>query len=193
MKNRDIYWRRYKIQETLHIRQWCLSPIQSRHLGTSQVSQSPSSALSYFPESHWWSEISFLSKVISFGEARSLRVPNLGHTGAESRGWFDVSQKTSAWDVMHEQMCCHDKGAIHQLRITETFWIIKTMSAEECSSLTQILIQILCSTCSVILNVTATQYTCSLKGVYCPHWLVQWSHHYLLMLTPLHSSHCWVT
>ena len=30
-----------------------------------------------------------------------------------------------------------------------------------------------CSTHSVILNVTATQYTCSLKGVYHPHGLVQ--------------------
>ena len=25
-----------------------------------------------------------------------------------------------------------------------------------------------CSTCSIILNVTATQYTCSLSGIYCP-------------------------
>ena len=30
---------------------------------------------------------------------------------------------------------------------------------------------------SVILNATATQYTCPLNGSYCPHWLVQWSHH----------------
>ena len=34
MKNRDIYWRRYKIQKTLYRGQWCLSPLQSRHLGT---------------------------------------------------------------------------------------------------------------------------------------------------------------
>ena len=38
MKNKDIYWRRYKIQETLYIGQWCLSPLQSRHLGTSHSS-----------------------------------------------------------------------------------------------------------------------------------------------------------
>ena len=38
MKNRDIYWKRYKIQETLYIRQWCLSPLQSRHLGISHSS-----------------------------------------------------------------------------------------------------------------------------------------------------------
>ena len=38
MKNSDIYWRRYKIQETLYIGQWCLSLLQSRHLGTSHSS-----------------------------------------------------------------------------------------------------------------------------------------------------------
>ena len=38
MKNRDMYWRRYKIQETVYIGQWCLSPLQSRHLGTSHSS-----------------------------------------------------------------------------------------------------------------------------------------------------------
>ena len=35
MENRDIYWRKYKIQETLYIGQWCLGFLQSRHLGTS--------------------------------------------------------------------------------------------------------------------------------------------------------------
>ena len=37
---RDIYWRRYKIQETSYIGQWCFSPLQSRHLGTSHSSSS---------------------------------------------------------------------------------------------------------------------------------------------------------
>ena len=37
-KNRDIYWGKYKIQETLYIVQWHLSPLQSRHLGTSHSS-----------------------------------------------------------------------------------------------------------------------------------------------------------
>ena len=105
MKNRDIYWRRYKIQETLYIRQWCLSPLQSRHLGTSHSSQLPSAAPLYFPESHWWSEISSLSKVILvLGKARSCRAPNLGCRGAESPGWFDVLPKNSAQDMMHEQV-----------------------------------------------------------------------------------------
>ena len=38
IKNKDIYWRRHKIQETLYIGQWHLTPLQSRHLGTSQSS-----------------------------------------------------------------------------------------------------------------------------------------------------------
>ena len=53
------------------------------------------------------------------------------------------------------------------------FWIIWIVSTEDCSSLMQNLMQIPCSTHSVILNVMATQYTCSLNNVYCPHWLVR--------------------
>ena len=37
IKNRRIYWRRYKIQETSYIGQW-LSPLQSRHHRTSHSS-----------------------------------------------------------------------------------------------------------------------------------------------------------
>ena len=36
----QTYWSRYKIQETLYIGQWCLSPLQSRHFGTSHSSLS---------------------------------------------------------------------------------------------------------------------------------------------------------
>ena len=55
-ENRDIYWRRYNIQETLYIGQWHLSPLQSRHLGTSH--SSPSCHQLPFPIFHQWSEIS---------------------------------------------------------------------------------------------------------------------------------------
>ena len=50
------------------------------------------------------------------------------------------------------------------------------------------LMQIHCSTHSVILNEMSTQYTCSLKSVYWPHWLVQWSHHCSCMFIPVHSA-----
>ena len=81
MKYRDIYGRRYKIQETLYVEQWCLSPLQSRHLGTLPSSPNCHQLL---PEPHRQSEISSLSKVILvLGKARSHRAPNLGHSGAD--------------------------------------------------------------------------------------------------------------
>ena len=43
--------------------------------------------------------------------------------------------------------------------------------------------QICCSPCSVILNVSTTQYTHSFNSVYHPHWLVQWR----CMRIPVHS------
>ena len=52
--------------------------------------------------------------------------------------------------------------------------------------------QIHCSILSVILNATATQYTCSLNGVYSPHWLAQWSHHCWRMCIPVYSP-CYVS
>ena len=69
----------------------------------------------------------------------------------------------------------------------KTFWIIQIVYAEECSSLTQNLMEILCSTHSVILNVMATEYTYSLTGVYCYHWLVQWRHHCSWVRIPVQS------
>ena len=120
------------------------------------------------------------------GKARSHRAPNLGCRGAESSGWFDVSQRNSAQDTIHEQVHCHDEAANQQLPVAVAFWIIQIVSTEERSNLMQNLMQIHCSTRSVILNVTATQYTCSLNGIYCPHWLVQWNC-CLCMLIPVHS------
>ena len=43
----------------------------------------------------------------------------------------------------------------------KAFWITLIGSTYECSSLTQNSMQICCSTCSVILNLMATQYKCS--------------------------------
>ena len=124
-----------------------------------------------------------LSKVtLVLGKARSFRVPNLDCRRADSPGWLDVSSKNSAWDVMHERACCHDEAANHQLPIVAAFWIIWIVSAEECPSPTQNLMQIHCSTHSVVLKVTAT-----LHHVYHPHWLVQWSHHCSHMCIPVHS------
>ena len=73
------------------------------------------------------------------------------------------------------------------------FWIIQIVSLEECSSLMQNLMQICCSTHSVILDAIATQYTCSLNSVYCPHWLVQWSCHCSRMCIPSTLLGCRLT
>ena len=88
---------------------------------------------------------------------------------------------------MHERAHCFKETANHQLPVVAVFWIIWTVSTEEYSSLIQNLMQILWSTCSVILNVTATQYRCSFNCIYHPHWLVQWSHHCSHMCIPVHS------
>ena len=126
------------------------SPSKQAPWDLTQFSQLPWAAPSYFPESHHWSEISSLSKVILvLGKARSCRVSSLGYSGAESPGWFDVLPKNSAWDMMHEWVCCRDEAANHQLPIAPTFWIIWIISAEKCSSLMQNLMQSHFSTYSV--------------------------------------------
>ena len=70
------------------------SPSKLAPWDLTQFSQSPPAAMFYLPESHQWSDISSLSKVILIlGKARSCRMPNLGCRGNESLGWFDVSPK----------------------------------------------------------------------------------------------------
>ena len=126
----------------------------------------PSAAPSYFPESHLWSEISSLSKVILiWGKARSLRVPNLGCRGAESPGWFDISPKNLSWDVMHEQAhlwwwgCQSPVAHICSLlnHLNSVHGGMFTLNAKFDAELLLY---------SVILNTTATQYTCLLNGIY---------------------------
>ena len=93
MQNRDSYWRRYKIQETMYIGQWHLSPFKVCTVAPHTVPVTIS-CLSYFPEFHQWSKISSLAKVILvLGKARSHRAPNLCCRRSESPGWFDVSPK----------------------------------------------------------------------------------------------------
>ena len=106
--------------------------------------------------------------------------------GLSHLGDLMFCQKTSAWDLMHEQVHCHDEAANHQLPIAAAFRIIWIVSKEECSSLTQNLMHIRCSIGSFIWWVMATQYTCSLQGINCPHWLVQWSCHCSHMCIPVH-------
>ena len=70
----------------------------------------------------------------------------------------------------------------------KAFWIIRIISEERCSSLTQNLMQIHCYACPNVLNAITTQYTCSLSSVYSPQWLVKWNHHFSHICIPVHSS-----
>ena len=89
---------------------------------------------------------------------------------------------------MYEQAHCHDEAANHQLPFAVAFWIIRIVSIKECSSLMQKSdadsLPYLPShfECDI-----ATQYTCSLDSVYCPHWRAQWSHHCSCMCIAVHS------
>ena len=153
-----------------------------------QFSQSPSAALPCFPESHGQSEISSLSKVILvLGKARSRRAPSLGSRGSESPGWSDVSPKNSARDVMPKGGVLSGWSCQSPAAHSCSLLTYPKVSVEECSRLMQNLMQILCSSHSVILNAMATQYTCSFNSIYHPQWLVQWSCHCSSMHTPVHS------
>ena len=120
----------------------------------------------------------------SCGKNRSRREPN---KGAESPEWFDVLPKNSVPHKIYAPGYCCVGAANHQWPIAVAFWIIWIVSVEECSSLMKNLMQIHCCTCSVILNVMATQYTYSLNGSYHPHWLVQWSFYCSRICIPVHS------
>ena len=107
--------------------------------------------------------------ILVLGKAGSHKMWNLGYRGAKLSGWFDVSPKISAGDLMPEGACCHDEAANHQLPLAA-----QIVSSEKCFMLMQNLKQIPCCTNSGILNVMSTQDAYSLNGVYHPHWLVQW-------------------
>ena len=154
----------------LNIGQWRFSPLQSAHLGTSHSS----------PNHHWLPhgiflnlisglKISSFSKVILIlGKARSHRAQNLAYRGPESPGWFDVLPK---------ELCRRRDEQVDVL----LWWSCQSPVAHSCSILNHLnsfcggmfklnenLMQIHCSTCSVILNVMAAWYTCSLNGIYHP-------------------------
>ena len=94
-KIRDIYWRRYQIQETLYIGQWCLNPLQCRHLGTSCGFPNHHQLLCLIFLNHWQSEISSISEVILvLGTARSYRAPHLGCWGLSHLGDLMFHQNT---------------------------------------------------------------------------------------------------
>ena len=99
------------------------------------------------------------------------------------RVWVTFSSFSTIFEVfmLSFYLCC-----THCI-VPESLLNHPVVSAEECSSLMQSLMQIHCCTRSVILKGLAMQYTCLLKGIYHPHWLVQWSHHCSCLCIPVHS------
>ena len=119
------------------------SPSKQAPWDLTQFSQSSSAALSYFSESYGQSEISSLSKVILvLGKARVAGPQIWAVEGLSHLSDLMFHQKT-----LHEMWCmsgvhCRDEAANHQLPKAVSFWIICIVSMEECSSLTQHLMQI---------------------------------------------------
>ena len=163
------------------------SPSKEAPWDLTQFSQSPSVVPSYFPESHQCPEISSLSKVILvWGKARSPRAPNLGCRGLSHLGGLMFWKKTlhQMWHMSRgtllwrncQSPAAHSCGLLdHQKSFRGGMFKLKAKLDAD------LLLY------SVILNVMATQYTCSLSSIYHPHCLVQWSRQCSRMRIPVHS------
>ena len=101
-----------KTQETLYTGQGRLSPLPSKHLGTSHSSPNPHqlpcciflnliNGLPSLPFQRWF----------QFWEKQEVAGHWIWLYGAESPGRCDVSPKNSSPNMMHEQMCCRDEAA----------------------------------------------------------------------------------
>ena len=100
-----------------------------------------------------------------------------------SRTWITFNRSLTIFEAFGQQFTC----AALIASSPKVFWIIQIFSPGQCASLMQNLMQIHCSALSVILNAMTTQCTCSLSGIYHPHWLVQWSHYCSHMYISVHS------
>ena len=152
----------------------CFTPKSCIKISDTVVFGIPRSASGSYPVSHWFLLIA-AHKHSTFSGV--LLVAGLLEHGSLS---------TDSWPSW--KCLCHPfiSASLFALSL-KAFWIIWIVSAEECSTLTKNFMQFRCSTRSVILFVTATQYTCSLNGIYQTHWLVQWSRHCSHMRIPVHS------
>ena len=77
--------------------------------------------------------------------------------GLPEHGSLSTDSQPSLKHLCHPFVC-----AELYVSSLKAFWIIQNVFTEECSSLMQNLMQIHCSTCSVILNAMVIQYICSL-------------------------------
>ena len=134
-----------KYKKHCNVSQWCLSPLQSRHLEPHTVVPVTISCPVIFSwiSSRVWNLFPFKSD-FSFGNRQVA-----GHQIWAMGGWVTwvicCFAKKAAWDVMHEWARCSGEAGNHQLLIAVAFWILQIVSVEECSSLMQNLMQIHCS------------------------------------------------
>ena len=110
MKNRDIYGRRYK----KHCTQDNDASVPFK-VGTVGPHTVLPIAISYPIVFSWissvvWNLFPFKGDL---GKARNCRAPNLGCSGAESPGWFDVLTKS-----LHEMWCMSRHTTVMKLPIT---------------------------------------------------------------------------
>ena len=174
MKNRDIYWRRYQIQETLYIGQWHLSPLQSSTLGPHTVLPFAISSPIVFSWilSMVWNLFLFKGD-FSFGKRQKLQGVKSGLSGAESPGWFDVF----CWKTLHEMWCVSGHVVVMKLPVTscpqlrplnlpKSFrgGMFKLNTKFNAHSLFYWLSRFECNNHTIHM---------SLNGIYRPHWLVQ--------------------
>ena len=147
-----LYWNYHQLPQHFRPRS-CIKTLDTLDFGI------PRSASSSHTVSHWALLIAACTRSTISGV---LLVASLAECGSLS---------TDSWPSLNH--LCHMFICTALVASSlKTFWIIWILSAEECSSLMQNLMQIHHSPRSVILNVMATQYTCSLSGAYWPHWLV---------------------
>ena len=118
-----------KMQDTRNIIHGTMtpqSPLKKAPWDPTQFSQSPSATLEYFLESHLWSEISSLSKVILvLGKARSYRAPNLGCRGVSYLGDLMFCQK-----ILHDTQCMSGHVVVTKLPTTGCPWLWPSESQE---------------------------------------------------------------
>ena len=187
MKNRDIYWRRYKKHCTQD--NDASVPFEVGTLGPHTLLPFVISCPLYFPESHWWSEISSLSKMtLVLGKVRSGRATNLGCRVVVSH--------------LCDLMFC--QKTLNKMRYDAwadllSWWSCQSPVAHRCSFLnhrnsfqggmfelnTKFEADLLLYSLNH-LNAMAT-HLCSLNGIYHHQWLVQWSCHCSCMHIPVHS------
>ena len=114
------------------------------------------------------------------------QAPNMGCSGAKSPGWFDVSPKKfcmrpDEWAGVLLWWSCQSPFA-HScclLNCANSFHggMLKLNTKFDADSLVYLLSHFECDGHTVHMP---------LDGVYCPHWLVQWSHHCSHMCISVH-------